>query len=416
MGDLHHATSRRIRSQVPQAQGAAAKPSSRSTADDHYLGPHGTKASQIEYDRLITEWLSSGRSPSYGAPEQHDLDRRACCSPICDYARAYYGDGPRGELCQHEARAQAASRALRPRAGHEFRTASPQGHSAEVYRRRLCRSNINGRVQRIGRVFRWAVAEGLMPPEVPQSLAMVPGLRRGHTEAPEGQKVRPADEAIVAATLAHLSPVVRAMVELQQFTGMRPGELVILRPCDIDRTATFGSTNRKSTRTRIATKSGSSISAPRHRTCFARSCCARPTRIASPRPKRWPGTVPSAMLSERRQPVAGIGLARIGRANPKWQQAIGTHRKATTMRFAAPAIGRSRSRRKSPTIPHAVAEWHTRHRWAPNRLRHSLATKVRRDFDIDAAKTLLGHSQIGTTQIYAEKDHQRAIEVARMIG
>jgi hypothetical protein len=28
---------------------------------DHYLGPHGSKASQIEYDRLIAEFLAHGR-------------------------------------------------------------------------------------------------------------------------------------------------------------------------------------------------------------------------------------------------------------------------------------------------------------------------------------------------------------------
>jgi len=28
---------------------------------DIYLGPHGTKASRIEYDRQIGEWLASGR-------------------------------------------------------------------------------------------------------------------------------------------------------------------------------------------------------------------------------------------------------------------------------------------------------------------------------------------------------------------
>ncbi|TWU27391.1 hypothetical protein [Bythopirellula polymerisocia] len=27
----------------------------------HYLGPHGTKASKLEYDRLVSEWLASGR-------------------------------------------------------------------------------------------------------------------------------------------------------------------------------------------------------------------------------------------------------------------------------------------------------------------------------------------------------------------
>jgi hypothetical protein len=28
---------------------------------DHYLGPHATKASRLEYDRLITEWITAGR-------------------------------------------------------------------------------------------------------------------------------------------------------------------------------------------------------------------------------------------------------------------------------------------------------------------------------------------------------------------
>ncbi|MCA9018460.1 MAG: hypothetical protein KDA77_24275, partial [Planctomycetaceae bacterium] len=29
----------------------------------HYLGPHGTKASKVEYDRLIAEWLANHRQP-----------------------------------------------------------------------------------------------------------------------------------------------------------------------------------------------------------------------------------------------------------------------------------------------------------------------------------------------------------------
>src|SRR5690606_6358322 len=30
---------------------------------DHYLGPYGTKASLLEYDRLIAEWIANGRQP-----------------------------------------------------------------------------------------------------------------------------------------------------------------------------------------------------------------------------------------------------------------------------------------------------------------------------------------------------------------
>ncbi|MEM8680182.1 MAG: site-specific integrase, partial [Planctomycetota bacterium] len=36
---------------------------------DFYLGPHGTKASKLEYDRLIGEWLSNGRCLP-GQPER----------------------------------------------------------------------------------------------------------------------------------------------------------------------------------------------------------------------------------------------------------------------------------------------------------------------------------------------------------
>ncbi len=33
---------------------------------EHYLGPHGTKASHLEYDRLILEWVAAGR-PTWSA-------------------------------------------------------------------------------------------------------------------------------------------------------------------------------------------------------------------------------------------------------------------------------------------------------------------------------------------------------------
>ncbi len=29
----------------------------------HYLGPHRTKASKVEYDRLVSEWLANNRQP-----------------------------------------------------------------------------------------------------------------------------------------------------------------------------------------------------------------------------------------------------------------------------------------------------------------------------------------------------------------
>ena len=54
--------------------------------------------------------------------------------------------------------------------------------------------------------------------------------------------------------------------------------------------------------------------------------------------------------------------------------------------------------------------------WAPSQLRHSAATELRKRFGLEAAQVVLGHSQANVTQVYAERDMQKGIEVARRIG
>ncbi len=75
----------------------------------------------------------------------------------------------------------------------------------------------------------------MIPPSVPQALAMVAGLRRGRTEARETAPIMPVDDGEVEQTLDHLPDVVADMVRLQRLTGMRPAEVCVVRPCDIDR-------------------------------------------------------------------------------------------------------------------------------------------------------------------------------------
>jgi integrase len=54
--------------------------------------------------------------------------------------------------------------------------------------------------------------------------------------------------------------------------------------------------------------------------------------------------------------------------------------------------------------------------WTPNQLRHSRATELRRDFGLDAAGAVLGHSRLETTQIYAERNTELAVRVAEKTG
>jgi integrase len=72
--------------------------------------------------------------------------------------------------------------------------------------------------------------------------------------------------------------------------------------------------------------------------------------------------------------------------------------------------------RLTPTQKAEVKEWRKAHRWSPNQLRHSYATKVRKEHGLEAAQVLLGHSRADVTQIYAEKNEAMAADIASKIG
>ena len=57
-----------------------------------------------------------------------------------------------------------------------------------------------------------------------------------------------------------------------------------------------------------------------------------------------------------------------------------------------------------------VASWH------PNQLRHNAATAIRSEYGIEAARVILGHSSVETSEIYAERDETKAAEIMRQLG
>lgn len=100
------------------------------------------------------------------------------------------------------------------------------------------RTYINAQIKRLQQMFKWGVSEELVPAEIYQPLTTVGGLRKGRTEAAERLPVPPGDDSVIEErTLPHLRPSVADMVRLQRFGGARPGEVITLRPIDIDQTA-----------------------------------------------------------------------------------------------------------------------------------------------------------------------------------
>jgi site-specific recombinase XerD len=54
--------------------------------------------------------------------------------------------------------------------------------------------------------------------------------------------------------------------------------------------------------------------------------------------------------------------------------------------------------------------------WFPHQLRHSAASEFRRRYGLEVAQALLGHSELGVTQVYAEVDRNVARRVMTEIG
>ena len=68
------------------------------------------------------------------------------------------------------------------------------------------------------------------------------------------------------------------------------------------------------------------------------------------------------------------------------------------------------------TIGDELKAWRKQHRWAPNRLRHSRATDIRERYGLEAAQAVLGHSKADVTQIYAERDIEKAAKIMGEVG
>ena len=364
---------------------------------DHYLGPHGTKASRLEYDRRITEWLASGRSNSYGSI----ADALTVVELAADYvkfAKSQYGTAPNSEW-------RRVKLILRPLLDLYGRTAAADFGVLELKAIRekfiatgRSRGLINRDVGRIVRFFRWAAGEGRIPPTIPQALAMVPGLRKGKSEAPEAPPVLPVDDAIVDATLPHLPEVVADMVRFQRATGCRPAEVCNLRPCDIDRSGEVWLYQPATHKTAHRGKERTIFIGPKAQAVLLKYL-ARDPETNCFRPCDSEAKRRAAQHAARKTPLS-----------------CGNRPGTNRTRKPRKRAGESYVTQSYGAAIHRACKRGGVEKWAPNRLRHTAATEIRREFGLEAAQVILGHAAADVTQVYAERDMAKGFEVAKRIG
>jgi integrase len=252
----------------------------------------------------------------------------------------------------------------------------------------LSRGVINQRVGVIKRMFKWAASEELVPVNVYHGLQSVDGLKRGRSEAKETDPIVAIAEAHVYAVLPHATPVVAAMIELQLLTCMRSGELVIMRPMDLETTG-------KIWQYRPAT----------HKTAYRGhqrvvAIGPRGQEIIKPFLKR---KLDAYCFS----PAEAMQQYRDGhyRAGTKMPSDLGerytTRSYANAVQYAIKAAREAKVK---------VESFH------PHQLRHTAATRIRKELGLDAARAALGHRNLKIADDYAELDQALAGKAAAKLG
>lgn len=188
------------------------------------------------------------------------------------------------------------------------------------------------------------------------------------------------------------------MVRLQRLTGMRPAEVCQIRPADLDRTGEVWVFRPSSHKTEHHGRERSIYIGPRAQAILLgylardpESCCFQPRDSEARRRER-----------QHAERVTPIGYGNRPGTNRKREPHTAAGARYTTSSYRR-AIQRACDRVGVP-------------RWAPNRLRHAAATEVRAKFGLEAAQIVLGHAGADVTQVYAERDAAKGVEVARPIG
>jgi integrase len=361
----------------------------------------------------LIKMLSASQRPKRG-----ELTVTKLFNQYLDHARTYYcrADGtPTGEIDNY----LSAMRIVRERYGRtsaaEFRPLKLKAVRDTMIEKSWCRRTINSQVGRIKRVFRWAVENELLPAERYHALQAVTGLKRGRTAAREPPPVKPASDALIEAALAHVSKQVAAMIRLQLLTGMRPGEVCIMRTCDVNRDRDIWTYRPSRHKNDFRAQERTVYLGPQAKDVLA-------PFLKDDDPEAYIFSAAEAEKEWRRQKHAA-------RRTPlNWGNAPGTSHKRRPKnrpgdRYRTDSYRRAISRACAKAFPQPegltdeqAKAWIRDHHWHPHQLRHNAATQLRKQFGIDAAQVILGHKTLAVTAIYAEKNTEAAMEIMRKVG
>jgi integrase len=410
---------------------------------DHYLGAYGSAESREAYDRLIAEWLANGRRLAPQTVGDNEATVNELAAAFFRHVEQHHRrpDGTQTDEVKEYRMAlrplkhlygNTVARGFGPMALKAVRKLLVEGYDHPTYgpQQAVCRNVVNQRVGRLKRMFKWGVENEMVPATILTGLQAVRGLQRGRTVARETEPVRPVHPDTVEHTLPFLNRHLAAMVRLQMLTGMRPGEVCVMRGIDLDPTGKVWLYRPESHKTAHHGHKRVIALGPKAQevirpflkldllACLFSPQDAMQERWERQRTERKTKVQPSQFSRKKQKPKRKPG-GRYTRGS--YAHAIC---KACDEGFPPPMpLAKRDSETRNQWEARLTAEqkaellaWRKAHRWHPHQLRHTAATAIRKEFGLDVARVILGHRSPQITELYAELDTNRAAEVAEKIG
>lgn len=226
------------------------------------------------------------------------------------------------------------------------------------------KETVNTALTYIKRMFKWGHTYRGLSATATGSVVLVENIRSDHPALTIPEPIPAVPFATVEATLKRCPQVIRDMVMLQWWSGMRPGEVLMVRGCDLKH------------------EEGG---------------------LMTYRPRRHKNT--------------WRGKIRIVALGPKAVAILEKHiTKNLDARLFLRPDGRSwdtqayrREIRKAAALAEVKA-------WKPNQLRHSAATRVAESFGAEDVQHMLGHANLRQQEVYVERSVKKALRLAKEVG
>lgn len=331
-----------------------------------------------EYEAWRSDFLQRFRTVS-PPPEPMQLvpGQRVTVAKLCaaylDHARLWYRkDGePTSEVGIIESMVRRLDAVAGDTRVDRLRAADIENFLQQCIEDDLSRRTINALLRKLKTMAKWAVRKESMSGEVLGRILAVTALSRGRTAAREKPLVKPVPLELVEATLPYLPKQYQALVQVQLWSGMRPGEAIRLRAVEIDRSRKPWEYAPERYKTEHRHEDGDEHR--RRRIYFGPKCRA----LLQPYLDAAADETAPLFRSQRGKVVTG-----------------------NVYRFM---VGQACER---GGLPH----------WHPSQLRHTTATAIRARYGIEAASNVLGHEDLDTTRIYAEKASEQARRIVEEMG